>query len=277
MNCSVCGCETELILKTRVLNKHEVSYFKCVGCEFIQTEKPYWTDEAYNRAISSLDVGLVFRNLHLNKTVEPIIKKYFDPHLKFLDYGGGYGLFVRLMRDKGFDFYRQDMYCENIFAQYWDVKDLPPKTRFELVTAFEVFEHLANPLEEIKKMFEYADSVLFSTKLQPPAPHENLDQWWYLAPESGQHISFYSKKTLGAIGQHFNRHLYSDGKNFHLLTPQKITANPFKPRGKKKNLLYRGLNRILNLMESSEENDIKLKSFLERDSELAKSKIIKND
>jgi len=50
--------------------------------------------------------------------------------------------------------------------------------RYELVSAFEVFEHLVNPLEEIERMLRLSDSILFSTLLVPtPAP--GLADWWY--------------------------------------------------------------------------------------------------
>jgi hypothetical protein len=53
---------------------------------------------------------------------------------------GGYGMFVRLMRDGGFDFHREDPLCDNLFAQGFDRQD---DGTFELVTAFEVFEQSA--------------------------------------------------------------------------------------------------------------------------------------
>ncbi|PKP59337.1 MAG: class I SAM-dependent methyltransferase [Candidatus Altiarchaeales archaeon HGW-Altiarchaeales-1] len=193
MTCKICNSDTNEVFEAKILNSYNVKYYKCKHCGFIQTEKPYWLNEAYSSAISSLDVGLVSRNLSFVPITASIIEKYFKVNGKFLDYGGGTGLFVRLMRDKGFDFYRQDIYCENLFAQNFDINDLDDKKiKFELLTAFEVFEHLKDPLIEIEKMFKLSDSILFSTELQPL---ENVtpDNWWYFVPETGQHISFYSK------------------------------------------------------------------------------------
>jgi len=39
-------------------------------------------------------------------------------------------VYVRLMRDEGYNFYRQDVYCENIFAKSFDVEDLKEKKFF---------------------------------------------------------------------------------------------------------------------------------------------------
>jgi hypothetical protein len=52
-----------------------------------------------------------------------------------------------------------------------------------------VFEHLADPLGEVKKMLEFSDNILFTTELQPKS-YEELKDWWYIMPDLGQHISF---------------------------------------------------------------------------------------
>jgi 2-polyprenyl-3-methyl-5-hydroxy-6-metoxy-1,4-benzoquinol methylase len=148
MNCNICENKAEFLFKATVLLKYNVAYFKCTNCGFIRTENPYWLKEAYSDAISSLDIGLVERNFNLTQIAAPIIKCYFNYKSKFLDYAGGYGLFVRLMRDRGFDFYRQDIYCDNILARNFDITDLNSPSRFEMLTAFEVFEHLHDPLQE---------------------------------------------------------------------------------------------------------------------------------
>ena len=35
-----------------VLRKHDIAYHRRDECDFIQTEEPYWLDEAYSSAIS---------------------------------------------------------------------------------------------------------------------------------------------------------------------------------------------------------------------------------
>jgi 2-polyprenyl-3-methyl-5-hydroxy-6-metoxy-1,4-benzoquinol methylase len=151
----------------------------------------------------------------------------FYPHSKYyLDYGGGYGLFVRRMRDKGFSYYRDDIYCENIFAKYFDLKDAPVQ-KFDIVTAFEVFEHLNEPLADIGKMTGLGNSLLFSTILAPETK-EAFDQWWYRAPLSGQHIAFYTMESLKIIATKFDKKLYSNGTNFHILSNIPIGENKWK-------------------------------------------------
>jgi hypothetical protein len=242
------------LFSTRLLSKYEVGYYQCTHCGFIQTEKPYWLEEAYGSAISSLDVGLVARNLEFVEVVAPLIVKHFDYKASFLDYAGGYGLFVRMMRDKGFQFYRQDPYCENLFAQHFDYTDLPLGTTFELLTAFEVFEHLADPIPEIGKMFALADSVLFSTVLQPDTPLRSPGDWWYFVPESGQHVAFYNRKALELLAAKFDCRLYTNGQNLHLFTRRTLGTDPFKAPEQRnsvprKNVLSRSLSKLLRMVD----------------------------
>ncbi len=101
MKCKICESESHKFAKASVLGKYDIDYFQCSNCGFVQTEEPYWLEEAYSDAIASSDVGLVFRNTTLSQKTDNIIFNIFNHEAKFLDYGGGYGLFVRLMRDLG--------------------------------------------------------------------------------------------------------------------------------------------------------------------------------
>ncbi len=250
--CKICGSKTNKILTKNILLKYNISYFECSNCDFIQTEDPYWLDESYSSAITDLDVGLVSRNIVLSEIVETIIINNFNYSGRFLDYGGGYGLFVRIMRDKGFDYYREDKYCENIFAKHYDLEYLGSDNSFELISAFEVFEHLVNPIKEIDNFFSYSDSIIFTTELKPEQPIKIDPDWWYFTPETGQHISFYSKKTLLYISERFGCYLYSNNYNLHILTKNKFVKDPFLET------------------EASQITQIKLKSLTHLDFEFAK-------
>lgn len=224
--CLICGGETNILFSTRVLHKYDVSYHKCTCCGFIQSDAPHWLDEAYSDAITSMDIGLIYRNLVYSSAVENVLKTSFDYTKKFLDYAGGYGMYVRLMRDKGFDFYWDDKYCENLFAKHFTLEELEQGQKFEAVTAFEIFEHLANPLEEIEKLFGYSDSIIFSTEIVPDKELTNPGDWWYFAPEGGQHISFYTKQAFEVIASKFSCNFYSNGKDLHILTKKTLKKNP---------------------------------------------------
>lgn len=224
--CLICGGESIKLFSTKVLHKYDVDYHRCTCCGFIQSDTPYWLDEAYNNAIASMDIGLIYRNLVYSSAVENVIKSSFDYTGKFLDYAGGYGMYVRLMRDKGFDFYWDDKYCDNLFAKHFTLNELGVSDKFEGVTAFEIFEHLVNPLEEIEKLFNYSDSIIFSTELVPDKQITGANDWWYFAPEGGQHISFYTKQAFEIIANRFSCNFYSNGKDLHILTRKTLKKNP---------------------------------------------------
>jgi hypothetical protein len=224
MNCKICSSTSTSFATAKVLRKYDVQYYACENCGFIQTEDPTWLDEAYTEPIAMTDIGLISRNLTLSRKTAIIISMMFNPDAAFLDHGGGNGMFVRLMRDRGFDFYWQDIHTQNMFAKGFEKPD--DKT-FELLTTFEVFEHLVNPLDEISNMLKDSQSILFSTLLVPN-PRPQPEDWWYYSLSAGQHISLYTKRSLEIIAGKFNLSLLTDGSSFHLLTNKKVSPKIFK-------------------------------------------------
>lgn len=264
INCKICSNKVTKAFSKKVLWKYEADYLHCQNCGFIQIDEPHWLDEAYSEAITSLDVGLVKRAIEFGEYVPSLLEKYFDPDEKFLDYAGGFGLFVRLMRDKGYDFFRQDKYCENIFAKYFDIEDLrETEHKFELATAFEVFEHFVEPLKEIQKILDLSDNLLFSTALVPSVNQVDIKDWWYIVPETGQHICFFTIKSLEIVAQKMKRNLYSNGQFLHLLTKKTFRENPLNQKEK---LLSRFVQNVVNRMFPRSPQ----KSFTEKDFEHVK-------
>lgn len=226
MNCKICSSTSKVTFSSVLLNKYKVNYFCCDKCGFVQSDEPYWLDEAYSEAITGFDIGYANRNVAASYFTQGVISLFLNPSAKFIDYGGGYGLFVRFMRDAGFDFLRQDIHCKNIFSSYFDVSDYDYNS-FELLTAFEVFEHLVDPVSEMEKMLKYSSNILFSTKLYPITP-EKISEWWYLAPRFGQHISIYSEESLRQLANKFGLNYYTDGKDLHFFTKNRIDNFKFK-------------------------------------------------
>ncbi|MFB2881224.1 methyltransferase domain-containing protein [Floridanema aerugineum] len=257
MKCKICQSESIHFANAKILDKYNIDYFKCQNCGFVQTEEPYWLSEAYTNAIASSDVGLVFRNLQFSKITSNIIFSIFAHSSKFLDYGGGYGLFVRLMRDEGFDFYWYDKYCDNIFAKGFIAES--EEEKYELVTAFEVFEHFSDPLTEIQNLFQFSRNILFSTELLPennPKPGE----WWYYSLQDGQHIAIYTVKSLAIIAERLGLNFYSNGLNLHLITEKQIPEVLFEnlsyappPNNKKPSLITKDYLQVIGKTEEIEQ------------------------
>jgi hypothetical protein len=131
----------------------------------------------------------------------------FPSEARFVDYAGGTGLFVRLMRDLGFDFQWFDPYCVNVHARGFEYTGDCKK--ITALTAFEVFEHLESPLFSLREILETtgADTIVFTTLLYgdfiPPS------NWWYYGFDTGQHIGFYQKRTLQYLARSLKMNFYS--------------------------------------------------------------------
>lgn len=214
--CRVCGGPAPVFAHARLLGRHDIRYERCSRCGFIQTEEPYWLDEAYSEAIAASDIGLVRRNFILAAVTRSVIRSYCNESGAFVDYGGGYGMLTRLLRDADLDAYRYDPLCRNLFAGGFDAEP-PPRPSFELVTAFEVFEHLVDPVAGLGKMLAFSRNILFTTLLQPtpvPLPHS----WWYYCTDTGQHVSFHTRESLAELGRRHGLHFVSDGRNLHMFS-----------------------------------------------------------
>ena len=213
VNCRICNASAPFFGEAEVLKKYRVQYFRCQECGFIQTEEPYWLDEAYSSAIAGQDVGIMSRNLINCEVTSGVLNLLFPDSDNGVDFGGGHGVFVRLMRDRGFRFHWSDLHATNDYARGFESVD---GARYDFLTAFEVLEHLTNPIEELSKLMSVSDNVLVSTCLVPE-PTPRIQDWWYFVPTSGQHISFYTEKSLHFLAMRFNRFLLSAGP-YHLFT-----------------------------------------------------------
>lgn len=222
--CNICGSSMDPIFSGKILKKYTVQYFQCLGCGYVCTENPYWLDESYKNPINVTDTGLISRNIYAAKISSCLIFLFIKNNPKGLDYGGGYGILTRLMRDIGFDFYWWDPHTQNLFAQGFEYPEHCNK--IDVITAFENFEHFVNPIEDLEKIFSISHNVIFSTELLPnPVPKP--DEWWYYGSEHGQHVSFYSKQTLQTIADKFGIHCYSYN-NLHFFTQKKINMTFWK-------------------------------------------------
>lgn len=222
MSCPICSSLMRHVFSALVLRKHSANFEVCDNCGYLRAHEPYWLDEAYSSAIAAADTGIVMRNLAIAGKLAAVLYWVFRERGdgRYVDAAGGYGLLTRLMRDFGFDFYWKDSYCLNLVAPGFEYHAALGDC--VAVTAMEVLEHVTDPIAFVQETLASANSqtLIFTTELyEGDAPQP--DSWWYYTFETGQHISFYQRRTLAAIAQKLDLNLYSAG-GVHILSKANV-------------------------------------------------------
>jgi hypothetical protein len=197
--CRLCGGETAFAFRKVLLGKFDVGFFRCSQCKSLQSEEPYWLAEAYASAVDAMDTGAAQRVLHCFALTHSVLRVLGCRTA--LDFGGGFGLLCRLLRDAGHDAYWYDQYSSPGYATGFVGS---PRDAYDLITSFEVIEHFPNPRDDLDAIFVgERKAVLLMTELYAGQGED----WWYLAPEEGQHIFFYSPEALRFVGERYGYQL----------------------------------------------------------------------
>jgi len=262
MKCRICSSNCQIVYSDMIyLGKYSSSLYHCNRCDFLQLDRVTWLDEAYQESISITDTGIVSRNLdlsrkvlvllsalnsnlRLNKFLLIFLRIFFKGLLgriftrfkgKILDFGGGYGLLVRMLRDFGLDAYWTDPYSKNLFSKGFDGS---LENSFECLISFEVLEHLLEPdthfqniLIEQSPRFYIFSTESYGEKIPP-------QNWWYFSFLTGQHISFYNQKTFSYIARKYNYHSYSINQSFHLFSKEKLNIKLIKFLVERSDIFY---------------------------------------
>ena len=195
-----------------------IYYALCQSCHFCFAPAMHqWTPEDFKRHVYNDDYVIFdpdYREIRPNAQANLLLTNFQDiaPHRTHLDYGSGNGSLSARLRAHGWA------------STAWDPfsGQTPPihtLGTFDLITAFEVFEHvpdLAGLMDHLSRLATEHSLILFSTALSDGHIHptKRLD-WWYAAPRNG-HISLFSRQSLAhlAARAHFNYVSLSD--NFHI-------------------------------------------------------------
>lgn len=223
VKCIVCNSDTELLFTDLIIGKYNVGYNYCSNCKCLFTEKPYWIDEAYEDSILRTDTGIMVRNLQISNEIMIILRKFHNSEINVVDYGGGYGILTRILRDRGVNAFWSDKFSVNLLVRGFEYGE---ELKADVFLAFEVVEHLVSPFEVIKEIMGKTDCFIFSTTVMPRLDFKSNKDWWYFAPEAGQHIFFSTKETFVRIAEMIGCRYVNIG-GYHILF-----------RGK----LFRGLN-----------------------------------
>ena len=210
--CPACDSPLEYFDSALVMERYEATYYRCPRCLMVHNVETPWLEESYSNAIHTSDTGLLRRAQKLSAMTSAVLRFEGLRDGRFLDWAGGYGVFTQMMRDKGFDYWQHDDYATPLFAaQFGD----DGEGDFELITAFEVMEHLADPRTQLAPIAARTERMLFTTCLLP-SPTPRVADWWYYMPTVGQHISFHTVDSLQAVAEHLGFRLTSNGSNWHM-------------------------------------------------------------
>jgi SAM-dependent methyltransferase len=131
--------------------------------------------------------------------------------IRHLDYGGGNGLLSNILADAGWYSTSYDPFVNHEIR----VDDFG---KFDLITAFEVFEHVPNPRRlsaDLGSLLDEDGILLFSTLLSDGnISTEQALTWWYASPRNG-HISLYSRESLAILGTRESFKFGSFSVNLH--------------------------------------------------------------
>lgn len=190
-----------------------------------------------------------------------MIECFFHQGKAFLDYGGGYGILVRLMRDLGYPFYWYDKYCKNLLnPRFVEVHEL--NRQFDCVTAIELFEHFVDPVEEVSRIFSCTDCIIFTTELIPKSV-QFVCQWEYFSLLTGQHISFYTKDALEILAARFQKY-YVGTDSLHLFSSKKIQLSEF----------YHCLNKAGSIAQSVKRPSLRMSDYYQAIEKTKEKKIM---
>lgn len=219
--CPICDAASDAFGVAPVLSSVEAVFRRCPSCFAVFAEDPHWLDQAYEEAIARRDIGLVQRNIELAGEIDLILTALRPQARRCLDFGAGNGMFVRMMRDRGFPFRYYDRHGPNLFAEGFEA-DVTPSIGYEVVTALEVVEHLPDPVEELRAFTHDAELLLVSTVLVPEhAPP--LEQWWYYSLSSGQHITIFSRRSLAVFADRLGFQVTECGP-VHVLSRTRVSS-----------------------------------------------------
>ena len=192
-----------------------VYYRRCGQCGFVFTDAfDGWSQEEFQQRIYNADYVLVdpdFVEARPAGNARLVAESFAGARtmMRILDYGGGAGLLAERLRSEDFDAATYDP-----FSQF----NTLPDERFDLITCFEVMEHVPWPraaVGTIAGLLKEEGAILFSTLVQPETFVREGLGWWYAAPRNG-HISLYSTAALALLFKPLGMRVVSFNAALHM-------------------------------------------------------------
>jgi hypothetical protein len=216
VKCSICEGTAEIKLHVDIHNRQKQPLFQCLSCSFRFFHKPDWLPHSFSSELNQLDLGSVSRCLFVADFVTAVFSSDCET-TRVLDWGGGDGLLTRLLRERGIDCVWHDPFVQPRFVGDAIYRD---NCQIDVAVASEVFLHMVDPLQALRSLLAISNIVVL-TAVVPPKQIE--PDWWYLMPETGQHVSFYPFSTLRELAHQTDTYFTSDHRFFHVFSRQTLS------------------------------------------------------
>ena len=196
-----------------------IYYALCKSCGFcFAPELLKWAHAQFAQHIYNDDYILVDPEYAAirPRAFHHLLQQAFGEHasgFSHIDYGGGNGTLAKMLCDTGWNSRSYDPFSN---------PDVNPDAlgQFDLVTAFEVFEHVPDVhalMHRLTTLLKEDGVLFFATQLSDGQilPGQRLT-WNYAAPRNG-HISLYCKASLEYVAKQYGFNLASDWHSLHLM------------------------------------------------------------
>ena len=179
-----------------------IYYHMCGNCQHVFSPEFWsWTNSDFSREIYNEDYVHIDPDYQEKRPLgnAQLLVQLFGANkscINHLDYGGGNGLLSTRLREDGWN--------STSFDPFPETHILPSHLgKFNLITAFEVFEHVPLPhqmLDNVAQLMDESCLILFSTLISDNSLQRNSRiNWWYCSPRNG-HINLYTRKSLSLLG-----------------------------------------------------------------------------
>jgi hypothetical protein len=182
-----------------------VYYALCSHCGYLFAPQfQTWTDEDFGREIYNDGYTQIdpdhegARPLGNAQLLHDLLGAH-KASIRHLDYGGGTGQLTEALTRKG--------WTSKSYDRFYDRETpLDPTEKFDLITAFEVFEHAPDVQAMMAEISAHAHDetfVIFTTFAHDKVIHRNgRINWWYVAPRNG-HVGVFSMRALAVLGDQY--------------------------------------------------------------------------
>lgn len=224
--CPICSAVMLPDLTVRLLGSRDRQLLTCANCQASTYAAPDWLEEAYSEPIAMLDTGAVVRAVRASRDVSGLLASQGLTEARVVDWGAGHGLVTRLLRSRGINAVWHDPLSPNIHAKGFEFEPGSQAPASTVVVMVEVLEHLDNPVQELSRAIADTGAELLAatTVLAPPSI---APDWWYLLPETGQHILFLRERSMHVLAERLGMSYWGMG-TWHIFSRGKFS--PLKAR-----------------------------------------------